>query len=170
MTLIAVLALAWPAAASAQSLAELAKKKDEKKKGKDDTITARDLRRAGSSRRGNVSPPRSASSRADSDTGESGEGEGAEGGEAEQEQSPAELREEARADWSQRLTDAEAEVSRLVGRVAELEQSLANPGVGSVEQRQQRVAQLDTARSDLATARQNVTALQREGRQNGYRR
>jgi hypothetical protein len=170
--LIAVLALVWPAAGNTQSLAELAKKTEKKKGDKEssDTITTRDLRRAGASHRGNVSPPRSTTagkSAASEDAEGEGQAEAEEGGE---EKSPAEQREEARANWSQRLTDAEAEVSRLEGRVAELEQSLTNPGLGTVEQRQQRVEQLATAKAELAAARQNVTTLQREGRQNGYRR
>jgi len=169
LTLVAALALAWPAAAHAQSLAELAKKTEKKKKDDKGTITSEDLRRAGASRHGNVSPPASATA------GKAEAGAGAEtkaGGDAEagEEKTPDELREEARADWSKRLTDAEAEVARLEGQVAELEQSLANPGMGTVEERQRRVEQLATAQADLATARQSVTALGREGRQNGYRR
>ena len=92
-----------------------------------------------------------------------------ENGEGE-EKSPDEQREEARADWSQRLTEAEAEVVRLEARVAEIEASLANPGVGSVEQRAKRIEELTTAKSELATARQQISGLKGEGRQNGYRR
>jgi len=177
LILIAALALAWPAAAGAQSLAELAKKtkKEKDEKASSDTITSRDLRSARSGR-GNVSPPRSSSAAAQdaNDSGEDGaEGGDAEGGgegEGEEEKTPEQLREEARAGWSQRLTEAEAEVSRLEGRVTELQQSLANPGVGTVEQRQQRAGELESTQAELAAARQNVTVLQREGRQNGYRR
>lgn len=176
LILIAALALVWPAAASAQSLAELAKKtkKEKDEKESSETITASELRRAGRSGRGNVSPPRSSTAAAreegasGEDAAEGGEAEGGEG--QEEEKTPEQLREEARADWSQRLTEAEAEVSRLEGRVAELQQSLANPGVGSVEQRQKRVSDLETAQAELATARQNVTTLQTQGRRNGYRR
>lgn len=170
LTLIAALALVWPAAASAQSLAELAKKTKEEKDEKEssETITTRDLRRAGRSGRGNVSPPSSSTESTPATGDEAGSSEGAEG--EEEEKTPEQLREEARSDWSQRLTEAEAEVTRLEGRVAELQQSLTNPGVGTVEQRQRRAADLETAQAELAAARQNVTALQREGRQNGYRR
>jgi len=170
LTLIAALAFVGPAAAHAQSLAELAKKNEKKKDEKSKTITADELRRAGRTGHGNVSPPGPSNSASEDTKKEGGEGEAAEGEAGEAEKSPDEQREQARADWSKGLTDAEAEVKRLEGSVADLEQSLANPGVGTVEQRAKRVADLEKAKADLAAARQKVSALEREGRQRGYRR
>jgi hypothetical protein len=169
LLLIAALALAWPAAAKAQSLAELAKTNKDKDQ-KSETITAQELRSAGTSGRGNVSPPRSTPAASEDAEGGEGEGGEGEGGEGEEELTPEQQREQARAAWSERLSAAEAAVPRIEARIAELQQSLANPGVGSVEQRTQRSEQLAAAEADLATARQNITALEREGRQNGYRR
>jgi hypothetical protein len=166
-----IAALAWvpvPAGAdSPPSLAEIAARNKDKKKGK--PITDDDLR---SPRRGGtVSAPNgeAGSITASPAPGEKKEGEAAKPG-APKAKTEDELREEAQTAWREKLTQAQADVTNWqaeINRLQALMDDRAAPMYGSG--RAARADLLETAKRNLATAQQQVADLQEEGRQKRYR-
>lgn len=171
--LLGVAALIGPVSAGAQGLAELARETEEKReesKEASPTYTGSDLRRGGTLSTGVDSVPASRTSAgADQPEGEGGDGEGQGDGGEEPEKTRAELRAEAQTAWREKLTAAEAEVTRLQAEVSQLEQALAATTGMYNEQREGRAQRLEQARGELSAAQQSVSALRTEGRRNGYR-
>lgn len=159
-----------PAFSGAESLADIAAREKERRKGKSGkVITENDLRRAGSSVY--IPPDTTESGDASSTSTESASGEGAapakpagggEGAAATKPKSDDEIRDDAKKAWRERMDKASAEVTRLQSEVTTLEQNpniYLNPGA---------VSQLDKAKQALAAARQQVDTLEDERRRNGY--
>lgn len=168
VVLLAAAALGVASGASAQSLAELATKQKEKRKGKPVKVfTEEDLRR-GSAR---ASTP--------GDEGVAAEGEpaavaapaaAAPAGTAPAQKSEEELRAEQEKAWRERLQKTRDNATQLTAEVNRLQTSLndlTQPAFGAT--RANRLAALEKAKQQLAAAQQSVTDLEEEGRRNGYR-
>lgn len=163
-TLLAALGLA--SGASAQSLAEIAAQQKEKRKGKPAKVFTEDDLKRGTS-------PRTTPDDA-----------GAVGGEAPAAPAPGaaptseqgasksedELRAEAEKAWRDKLQKSRDTAAQLTAEVDRLQTSLndlAQPLYGST--RTNRMAALDKAKQQLATAQQSIVDLEEQGRRSGYR-
>jgi hypothetical protein len=161
-------ALLIPMMSSAQSLAEVAAKEKERRKGKSGrTLTEEDLRRAGASRQregttseGAAAPP--------------AEGAAPDAKSAKEGAPKAKTADEVRADqekaWRDRLTKANDDVSKLSGQIDTMQralndasQNLYGPG------RATQIARMEDAKKQLVTAQQSVADLQEEGRRSSFR-
>jgi hypothetical protein len=157
-------AIAWP-----QSLAEIAareKERQEKVKrktgGAAHVITEDDLRGRGA---GTYSQPGAGTTATPSASPSPSASPGAEKPKTEDE-----IRAEQEKAWRDRLEHFQTEVTRLTGVVDSLQRDLGDltaPLYGG--SRTSLINRLDAAQKSLAEARQQVEALQEEGRRNRYR-
>jgi len=165
--------LSLPAAGSAQSLAEIAAKQKEKKKGKSTRVFTEDDLKKGTARgftSGDSSEP----------TGESGSQPSAEGtaapaaaegaGAQAPQKSEDELRAERQTAWREKIQKARDNVTQLTAEVGRLEAALSDltvPVYGAT--RTTRVEAHQKAKQQLAAAQQAVADMEEEGRRAGYR-
>jgi hypothetical protein len=175
-SLFALAALAVSAAvAGAQSLGELAAKERErqekerqKRGGASKVITESDL---GGRSRGTLSNAGSTAaepSPAASPSPAAG-GEGAKPAEA-KEKTPDEIQAEKQAEWRQRLTGAQTEVTQLSERLGRLQTSLNDLSANLYSSsRTAVIQQFEATKAELAAAQQKVADLEEEGRRNRYR-
>jgi hypothetical protein len=166
VALLATAALGLASGAPAQSLAEIAAKQKEKRKGKPTKVfTEEDLRRGSS---GAVT----------ADAGAPVEGEPAavpSPGAAPAPNAPAQpTEEEQRAEqqkaWRDKLQKSRDNVTQLDAEVNRLQTALndiAEPLYGAT--RANRMAALEKAKQQLASAQQAVVDLEEQGRRSGYR-
>lgn len=166
---LAVAALAAPAALAdaPPSLGEIAARDKNKKKGK--PITEADLYNRGR-KSGTVSNPGADNTstagateekKADGTTPAAG---------AAKPKTEDELRAEASTAWRTKIEKARADVTRLQNEVNQHQTALGDPsGYQYSSGRAARVARLEAAKTELATAQQQVAALEEEGRRAGYR-
>jgi hypothetical protein len=164
VSLLAAGALASAGAAPAQSLADIAAKQKEKRKGKTKVYTEEDLRRGGTT---GYSPTEVAVA-ADGEEAAAPAPAAAPGAPA------ARSEEEQRADqskiWRDKLQKSRENVTQLTAETNRLQTALndlTQPVYGST--RAARIAALEKAKQQLAAAEQAVTDLEEEGRRNGYR-
>lgn len=85
------------------------------------------------------------------------------------EKTEEELRNEKQAEWRQKLTDAQAKVSALKQRRAQMEAELADTKSLYGPNRASVANHLEKAKTDLAAAEQEVANLEESGRRNRYR-
>jgi hypothetical protein len=157
-------AIAWP-----QSLAEIAareKERQEKVKrktgGAAHVITEDDLRGRGA---GTYSQPGAGSAATPSASPSPGASPG-----AEKQKTEEEIRAEQEKAWRDRLEHFQGEVTRLTGVVDSLQRDLGDlTGTLYGGARTNLLNRLDAAQKSLAEARQQVEAIQEEGRRNRYR-
>jgi ElaB/YqjD/DUF883 family membrane-anchored ribosome-binding protein len=172
-------------AASAQSLGEVAARTQKEREGKAKpakVLTESDLRGRPSSA-GSVSQPGSGNPGAEpvaspspgaegkTADGKTADGKTADGKtEATKPKTPEEERAEQVAAWREKLTKAQADVTRLSGEVSELQSTLANVSAAQYSPaRSKAQSRLDAARGELAAAQASVESLQEEGRRAGMR-
>jgi hypothetical protein len=165
---LAVVALAAPVALAdaPPSLGEIAARDKNKKKGK--PITEADLYQAG--RKGTVSNPGADNtSTAGAATEEKKDGATPAAG-GPKPKTEDELRAEGQTAWRGKLEKARADVTRLQNEVNQHQTALGDPsGYQYSSGRAARVARLEAAKTELATAQQQVASLEEEGRRAGYR-
>jgi hypothetical protein len=160
------LALVGPPLVHAESLGEVAAREREKKKGKPSgkVITESDLgKRHG---RGNYNNPDDHSAVPDeTQPGAAAPAPAVAGADASKEKpkSPEEIRADAQAEWRQRLDAANKRVSDLQALVTRLE---GRPNLYADAQAQ---ADLQQTKKELADAQKQITDLETERRQRGYR-
>jgi ElaB/YqjD/DUF883 family membrane-anchored ribosome-binding protein len=83
---------------------------------------------------------------------------------------PEEERADQVAAWRERLTKAQADVSRLSGEVNSLQTSLSDSSAAQYSPaRAKAQARLDAARGELAAAQASVESITEEGRRAGMR-
>lgn len=165
--------LASAALVSAQSLGELAAKEQERREkerqkrgGSSKVITEQDLRGGGRGTYSNAGATSPAPEASPSDAASPQPAASA----APKEKTPEEVRAEQENGWRQRIEQARAEETRLSGELDRLQQSLndlSGPLYGSG--RATLLSRFETAKADLAAARQKVADLVEEGRRNSYR-
>jgi len=163
-----IAALAAPALADAPpSLGEVAARDKNKKKGK--PITEADLYKAG--RKGTFSNPGAENTNAVATGTEEQKPEGAAtGAPGAKPKTEDELRAEQTTAWRAKLEKARADVTRLQDEIGKHEAALGDPsGYLYSSGRAARVERLEAAKRELATAQQQVTALEDEGRRSGLR-
>ena len=168
VALLAAGVLGFASGASAQSLAEIAAKQKEKRKGKAVKVFTEEDLRKGSAR--GFSP---------GDEGVTAEGEpaavpapsaAAPAGNAPAQKSEEELRAEQERAWREKLQKSRDNVSQLTAEVNRLQTALndlTQPAFGAT--RANRLAALEKAKQQLAAAQQSVVDLEEEGRRSGYR-
>jgi hypothetical protein len=157
-------AIAWP-----QSLAEIAareKERQEKVKrktgGAAHVITEDDLRGRGA---GTYSQPGASTAATPSASPSPGASPG-----AEKQKTEDEIRADQEKAWRDRLEHFQGEVTRLTGVVDSLQRDLGDlTGTLYGGARTNLLNRLDAAQKSLAEARQQVEAIQEEGRRNRYR-
>jgi len=180
---VSVILAGLAGAASAQSLGELAAKEKQKRQGKPapKVLTEDDLARAGT--RGTLSVTGEAPGEAPAEgaaaeaTDASAEGAqpaaGPEGGKpgAKKEKTEDEIQAERRAAWQKKLDFAKQKVSIHQTNVDALQRDL-NDFSGGIytERRTQVLTKFDDEKAKLAAAQAELTALDDEGRRNGWPR
>jgi len=168
----AAVLLSIPSFVCAQSLGEVAAREKERRNkaanGKPTkVITETDL--GGRLSTGTVSHPEASDvAAAPADKKDGAKAADAAGGEK-KEKTEDEIRADRSKDWHERSQRARDEVSRLQARVDELQSSLGGAPAVAYGARGTAVNQLDQAKRELATAQQQVTQLEDEGRRNGFR-
>lgn len=167
VALLAAGALAFASGASAQSLAEIAARQKEKRKGKPAKVfTEEDLRRG------------SARALTPGDEGVAAEDEpaavpapaAAPAGNAPAQKSEEELRAEQERAWREKLQKSRDNVTQLTAEVNRLQTALndlTQPAFGAT--RAARIAALEKAKAQLGFAQQSIVDLEEEGRRAGYR-
>ena len=170
---LTALSFLLPVASSAQNLAEAAAKEKERRKGlSGKTFTEEDLRRAGGARARESAPADAAAQTADA-TAPAKDSAAKDGTAKEGTAKPKtddEIRAEKETAWRQRLTQANADVTRLSAQAEELQR-----GANDISQnlygasRANQVAKLDETRKQLEAAQNAVNALEDEGRRSGFR-
>lgn len=166
--LITSCSLVLPGVASAQSLAEAAAKEKERRKTRTGKVfTEEDARRAGAARPRDVTILDGAGAPdAEGKEGTPKEGAPKEGTEKPKEETRA-AQEKA---WRDRLTKANADVTRLTTQADGIQRSLndltQNVYGGT---RTAQMARLEEAKKQLATAQQSVESITEEGRRSGFR-
>jgi hypothetical protein len=173
IAVVTVLSLSTAAFLHAESLGEVAAREKEKRKGKKDgkVITEEELLRAKGSglSMNDGSSPASAPASAPAKEGEAKDKDGKpvaageKGKEAPKEKTEEELKTERQKDWRTRLDKANADVAAAQKVVSEWE---ATPGLFN---NASATAQLAEARKRLTEQQSQVTALDEEGRRNGFR-
>jgi hypothetical protein len=165
--LLAAAFLAFPLAASAQSLGEAAERaKKERKGGKGKVITESELRRAGTGE-----APVSAAETEASDSKESPKEATTAATPAKAEKTEEELRAEAETKWRERMQKAEGEIARLSDEANQLQtglNDLSQNVYGAT--RTGLMNRLDEVQKQLVSAKQSLTDLEDEGRRARYRR
>ena len=165
---LTALSFLLPGVSSAQNLADAAAKEKERRKGlSGKTFTEEDLRRAGGPRAREAAPADAAAPASDAaaPAKDSAAKEGA---------SKPKTDDEVRADqekaWRERLTKANADVTRLGAQADEL-QSGANDLTQNLygASRANQLAKLEETKKQLAAAQDAVSALEEEGRRSGFR-
>ena len=161
--------------ATAQSLADVAAREREKRKGKPQgttkVIDEEELRKAG----GNVSSPAAtdAGTGTASTTTTPGQGDAAAGAKAPakagDEKSPEQIKAEQMAAWRQKLDLARKQVAVYQDLLKALQADL-NDMSGGVYTPRRAAAQnnLEKTQGELATTQQTIADLEAEGRRNGY--
>jgi len=166
-TVSAVLAaalLAFPTAASAQSLGEAAEKAKRERKGKTKVITESDLRRAG------TEPPVTSAETTEAVDSKETPKEGAAAAAPAKEKTEEELRAEAETQWRERVQKAEADVTRLRDEASQLQTALNDISQNLYgATRTGMLNRLEAINKELAAAQQSVSDLQEEGRRSRYR-
>lgn len=157
-----------PARSSAQSLAEIAAKEKEKKKGKQAKVyTEDDLRRAKPNPNLAGGEDAAAATPAEGAPAEAKEGAPQE---KKKEKTEEELRAEQETGWRQKLQKAREDVTRLSAEVDRLQGVLNDTTVNIYSAtRTNALSQLEQTKQQLAAAQQAVTDLEDEGRRRGYR-
>ena len=167
---LVVAALAAPAALAdaPPSLGEIAARDKNKKKGK--PITEADLYGRGR-KAGTVSNPGADNTSTTGGTEEKkADGTTPAAGAAAKPKTEDELRAEGQTAWRGKLEKARADVTRLENEVNQHQAALGDPSGSQYSSgRPARGARLDAAKAELATAQQQVAALEEEGRRAGYR-
>lgn len=163
--LLAAASLAFPLAASAQSLGEAAEKAKKDRKGKTKVITETELRR------GTVEDPvTSSDGKEASDSKETPKTEGTAAAPAAKEKTEDEVRAEAEGKWRERLQKAEGDVTRLTSEASQVQTALNDVSQNLYgATRAGLMTRLDEINKDLAAARQSVSDLQEEGRRSRFR-
>jgi hypothetical protein len=163
--LLAAAFLAFPMAASAQSLGEAAEKAKRERKGKTKVITETELRR------GTLEPPVTSSETTEaSDSKETPKEGTAAAAPAKAEKTEEELRAEAETKWRERVQKAEADVTRLRAEANQLQTALNDISQNLYgATRTGMLNRLESVNKDLAAAQQTVADLQEEGRRARYR-
>jgi hypothetical protein len=152
-----------PAPVLGQSLAEIAAREKERRKGKTEkVITEDELKRAGRPE----PPPADATAT----TGEGqAQGPAAATGAQKGEKTDEELRAEREKDWNDRHKKAQDEVSRLTARIAELQTTTGDLRVLQTgPHRVQAMAELEAARQELQQAQQRLEDMEEERRREGF--
>lgn len=171
LSVVLVATLFVPAAASAQSLGEVAAREREKRKDKPVKVfTDTDLQ--GRSRAGSAEVVLGGTETGDKDKEkkDAKPGDPAVAGTEKKEKTEDELRAERQAAWREKLQAAQQEVQRLSQEVDQLQAALndlTGPLYGSGRGAQ--MSRLEEAKKQLATAQQTASDIQEEGRRNGYR-
>jgi hypothetical protein len=168
VALVAAFALAdlclQPPVVRGQSLAEIAAREKERRKGKTEkVITETDLKKAG-----RPEPP-PADAAAASGEGQTQEPAAPSASAQKGEKTDEEKRTDREKDWGERRAKAQEEVSRLTARIAELQaatgdQRLLQTGPNRVRA----MGQLEEARQELQQAQQRIEALEEERRREGF--
>lgn len=159
--------LSLPADASAQSLAEIAAKQKERRKGKSTRVfTEEDLKKGPARGFTSGDPSESAGEGGSPVPTAAPEGGGAQA----PQKSEDELRAERQTAWREKLQKSRDNVTQLTAEVSRLEAALNDltvPVYGAT--RNARVEAHQKAKQQLAAAQQAVTDLEEEGRRNAYR-
>jgi len=161
--------LSFPVAASAQSLAEIAAKQKEKRKGKPTKVFTEEDLKKGPSRgftSGESSEPAPEGAAPAPGAATAPEGSGTQP----PQKSEDELRAERQAAWRDKIQKARDNVTQLSSEVSRLEAALNDltvPVYGAT--RTTRVEAHQKAKQQLAAAQLAVADLEEEGRRNGYR-
>ena|SRR6185503_18399690 len=154
-------------AAPAQSLAEIAQKQKENRKGKQKVYTEEDLKKGGT--RG-FTPAEGSAGGAEGEapaTSSTGEGGAAPAGPP---KSDDELKAERETAWREKLVKARDNVTQLTGEVSRIEAALGDLTVSVYgAARANRLAALDKTKQQLTAGQQTVADLEEEGRRNGFR-
>lgn len=152
-----------PAPVLGQSLAEIAAREKERRKGKTEkVITEEELKRG---RRPEAAPD-------DATTTTTGEGQAqsqdtATGQKAEK--TDEELRAERAKDWSDRHKKAQEDVTRLGARIAELQSAVGDMRtLQTGPNRARALGQLEEARQELQLAQQRLEDMEEERRREGF--
>jgi DNA repair exonuclease SbcCD ATPase subunit len=164
-TLLAALGLA--SGASAQSLAEIAAQQKEKRKGKPAKVFTEDDLKRGTSR---GTTPDNAGAVVEGEAPATPAPGAAPASEQGASKSEDELRAEAQKAWRDQLQKSRDNAAQLSAEVDRLQTSLndlAQPLYGST--RTNRLAALDKAKQQLATAQQTIVDLEEQGRRSSYR-
>lgn len=155
--------------AAAQSLAEVAAKQKENRKGKQSKVyTEEDLKRSGP--RGGA-PAEGAAGGGESAAAAPAAGSQGEGGAAPAApKSDDELKAERETAWREKLIKARDNVTQLTSEVSRTEAALGDLTVSVYgAARANRLTALDRAKQQLVAAQQTVADLEEEGRRNGFR-
>jgi hypothetical protein len=173
---LATLGMLLPQAVAAQSLAEVAAKEKQRRKKVETpttTYTERDLGRAG--RPSGAFPAASDTSAQPAEGSEGAQpADAAEDASSTQSNEPEKTEEEIHAEaekaWREKLEQAQEWRDKLAASLKEINDSIGNLGgqpYGSA--RQNKMAQLEEVKGQLAEAEQDLANLQEEGRRNRYR-
>lgn len=169
--LVAAGLLSLPADTSAQSLAEIAAKQKEKKKGKSTRVFTEEDLKKGPTRGFTSGDPSEPTGGGESPASTGRAASAAEGAGAQAPQkSEDELRAERQTAWREKLQKARDNVTQLTAEVSRLEAALNDltvPAYGAT--RTTRVEAHQKAKQQLAAAQQAILDLEEEGRRNGYR-
>jgi hypothetical protein len=158
---------------SAQSMAELAAREKERRskaKNAGKAYTESDLGKGGTSAPAAAAPTSAAPAAADSKATTAAEAAKPAGDAAQKEKTDDELKAERERVWRDKLTQANAEITRLQSRADDLQRALNDLSqnlYGSTRARQ--ASELEQVQQALAASRKSLEDLQEEGRRSGYR-
>jgi DNA repair exonuclease SbcCD ATPase subunit len=171
LTFATAAALALPHLAAAQSLAEIAAREREKRKGQKPTgkvITEDDLRRGGQGRGTVNSEPTATASPAPGQAAQGGAAAAA--GAAEKPKTDDEVRAEQEKAWRDKLKKAQDDVQRVTQALDAVQKHLGDlTGNLYGSQRTTLLTEQDKLKAELQTAQQQVAALEDEGRRSRFR-
>ncbi len=167
-SLLAAACLLSAMPSSAQSMAELAAREKERRskaKNAGKAYTESDLGKGGTS-----APATAAPAAADSKAVAAADAAKPAGDAAQKEKTDDELKAEREKAWRDKLTQANAEITRLQSRADDLQRALNDLSqnlYGSTRARQ--ASELEQVQKTLAASRKSLEDLQEEGRRSGYR-
>lgn len=171
LTFATAAALALPHLAAAQSLAEIAAREREKRKGQKPTgkvITEDDLRRGGQGRGTVNTEPTATASPAPGQAAQAGAAGAA--GAAEKPKTDDEVRAEQEKAWRDKLKKAQDDLQRVNQAIAALQKNLDNiAGNLYSTQRTTLLSEMEKLKAEQLTTQQQVAAVEEEGRRSRFR-